>query len=278
MNSKNNKIVDDFGDEWEKFNQIDLDEIELLKIYNDYFDIFPWHKISKKSLGIDVGCGSGRWAKFSATKVKSLTLLDGSSKSIAIAKKLLKNHANIDYIISDVTAIPINSKKYDFAYSLGVLHHVPDIDKALSEIYRILKPGAPFLAYLYYSFENEDNWYKYLWRISDIFRKKISNLNKKYKTVICEIIAFFIYLPLARLSLLLVKLNVNIKKIPLSYYRNKSYYTMRTDALDRFGTSYEKRYSKSEITQLLKKHVFKLIKFSSLKPYWCVVSYKKKNN
>ena len=39
MNSKNNKIVDDFGDEWEKFNQIDLDEIELLKIYNDYFDM-----------------------------------------------------------------------------------------------------------------------------------------------------------------------------------------------------------------------------------------------
>ena len=51
---------------------------------------------------------------------------------------------------------------------------------------------------------------------------------------------------------------------------------MRTDALDRFGTTYEKRYNKSEITELLKKHGFNLIKFSSSKPYWCVVCLKKK--
>ena len=59
MSVKKNKIVDDFGKEWEKFNQIQLDQNELLKIYNDYFDIFPWDQLSKKSHGIDIGCGSG---------------------------------------------------------------------------------------------------------------------------------------------------------------------------------------------------------------------------
>jgi hypothetical protein len=63
--------------------------------------------------------------------------------------------------------------------------------------------------------------------------------------------------------------------MPLSYYRNKSFYTMRTDSLDRFGTTYEKRYSKVEIEKLLLLHGFHSIRFSNAKPYWCALAYKK---
>jgi 2-polyprenyl-3-methyl-5-hydroxy-6-metoxy-1,4-benzoquinol methylase len=42
----------------------------------------------------------------------------------------------------------------DFGYSLGVLHHIPDAQKALSDCVKKLKLGAPFLVYLYYSFDN----------------------------------------------------------------------------------------------------------------------------
>ena len=275
MRIKKNKIIDDFGDEWEKFNQSQLDKNELLKIYNDYFDIFPWDRINKKSYGIDIGCGSGRWSKISAKKVESLTLLDASYKSIETAKKLLINEDNIDYILADVTSIPLDSNKYDFGYSLGVLHHVPKINRALDEIYRILKPGAPFLIYLYYSLENEPRWYQYLWRISDFFRKIISNKKlSSIKMLICEIIALTVYWPFAKISLILEKCKVNFSRVPLSYYRNKSFYTMRTDALDRFGTTYEKRYSKYEIQEMLTKSGFKSIKFSSTKPFWCALCYK----
>ncbi len=261
--------------EWEKFNQISLNKNELDEIFSNYFDIFPWEKIGKKSIGIDFGCGTGRWAKCVAPKCKKLTLLDASFKSIKVSKKLLSEFNNVDFLVADVTKTNIKYNKYDFAYSLGVLHHVPDIEIALKEINRLLKKDAPFLIYLYYSFENEPNWFRLLWKCSDFLRKTISRLPKNLKMIICEIIALVIYFPLARLSFFLEKLNFNISNLPLSYYRNKSLYTMRTDSLDRFGTTFEKRYSKVEIIELLTSSGFHSIKFSPSKPYWCALAYKK---
>ena len=275
MKKDENIIVEDFGNEWEKFNHINLNNDELDKIFNDYFDIFPWKKIGKNSIGIDFGCGTGRWAKFVAPKCKKLTLLDASSKSIKVSKKMLSEFSNVDFLISDITKTNINHEKYDFAYSLGVLHHVPNIDIALKEINRVLKQDSPFLVYLYYSFENEPKWYRLLWKCSDFLRKTISTLPKSFKMFVCEIIALTIYFPLARLSFFLEKINFNISNFPLSYYRNKSLYTMRTDSLDRFGTTYEKRFSKDEITKLLTSSGFHSIKFSSSKPYWCALAFKK---
>jgi len=49
---------------------------------------------------------------------------------------------------------------------------------------------------------------------------------------------------------------------------------MRTDALDRFGTLIEKRFSKEEITEMMLKSGLKNIVFSSTKPYWCAVGIK----
>ena len=50
---------------------------------------------------------------------------------------------------------------------------------------------------------------------------------------------------------------------------------MRNDALDRFGTKVEKRYSKIKITFMMKKAGLHRIKFSKKKPFWCAVGYKK---
>lgn len=269
------KIVNDFGDEWEKFNQFKLTNADSNKISDDYFYLMPWNKIKKNSEGIDVGCGTGRWAQFVLPRCKKLSMLDASHKSISIAKRLLKKFNNTEFILSDVTNMCIENNKYDFAYSLGVLHHVPNIEKAISEINRILKPGAPFLIYLYYSFDNAPKWYKLIWDTSDFFRKIISDLPKSIKMPVCEIIAFFIYLPLARLALILDKFKINLSYFPLSYYRNKSFYTMRTDSLDRFGTSYEKRYSQKEIKKLLEINGFHSIVFSAKKPFWCALAYKR---
>ena len=66
------KVVNNFGQEWNKFNYRNIDNKNLKKIFNDYFKIFPFKKINKKSIGFDMGCGSGRWAKFIAPKVKKL--------------------------------------------------------------------------------------------------------------------------------------------------------------------------------------------------------------
>ena len=71
------------------------------------------------------------------------------------------------------------------------------------------------------------------------------------------------------------KLNFNVENVPLTDYRNKPFYFMKTDALDRFGTKLEKRFSKKEIIALLEEAGFEDISFSNQMPKWVCISYKK---
>ena len=148
--------------------------------------------------------------------------------------------------------IKIIDNSIDFAYSLGVLHHIPDISNGLREINRIIKPGSPLLLYLYYNFDNKPIYYKMIWMVTNPLRFVISRLPFKIKFLISQIIAFFIYFPLARLSKLLKNLGLNTENFPMNQYQDLSLYVMRTDA---FGTKIE-RFSKNK---------FKILEESNLK-------------
>ena len=265
--------VESFGNEWKRFNQATVSNDELAKNFNDYFEIFPWDIIGEDSIGFDMGCGSGRWAKFVAPKVKYLNCID-PSESIAVAKKNLKEFTNVEFIARSVSDDVLAENSQDFGYSLGVLHHVPDTSKAIESCVKFLKPDAPFLVYLYYSFDNKSLAYRGIWRLTDIFRRIISRLPSKVKDIITDIIALTVYFPLAKLSKLMDFLKINIESIPLSYYRNHSFYTMRTDSRDRFGTPLEKRFSKEEIEKMMTDSGLTNIKFSNNQPFWCAVGFK----
>ncbi len=270
-------VVESFGEEWTKFNYSNSSIAEQENILNSYFKIFPWELIDKsKSVGIDIGCGSGRWAYFISEKTNKLILLDASTSALEVAKKNLEKKKNVSFLNQSVGEIEILDNSIDFAYSLGVLHHIPDISSGLKEINRIIKPGSPLLLYLYYNFDNKPFYYKMIWMVTNPLRFVISRLPFKIKFLISQLIAFFIYFPLARLSKLLKKLNFNTENFPMNQYQDLSLYVMRTDALDRFGTRIEKRFSRKQIQNILEESNFENIKFSEDAPYWCCVGYKKK--
>ena len=60
--NRDQKTIDSFGQEWQKFDQNNLSQIEINKLFNRYFNIFPWITIGRNSEGFDMGSGSGRWA------------------------------------------------------------------------------------------------------------------------------------------------------------------------------------------------------------------------
>lgn len=268
-------VVNDFGKEWQKFDNEYLSDNELKKIFNDYFYIFPKKFFKKNKVGIDLGAGTGRWAKFVARKVKKLFLLEPSLEAISVSKKKLKFFKNIIFINQEIKELKNKNLKFDFAYSLGVIHHLNYPNKAFKIINNKLKKGSPFLVYLYHNFEDNNKFYKSIWKMSEVLRYFISKFNFKTKSLICDFIAVIIYFPLAKFSLILSKLQFNIKNIPLNYYKDMPFYVMRNDSLDRFGTTYEKRYSKRDIIKLFKSNGFSNIEISNKQPYWCVVGYKK---
>ena len=114
-----------------------------------------------------------------------------------------------------------------------------------------------------------------IWHISDLIRRMIYILPESIKRRVTDFIALTVYFSLARLALLLEFIGINNKQIPLSYYRNKSFYTMRTDARDRFGTPLEQRFDKKQIEKMMFDAGLSQIHFSDQAPYWCVVGIKK---
>ena len=268
-------VVSDFGREWKMFsNHESIKELKL--IWEDYFNIFPWDSLPNNGgIGADIGCGTGRWSIPVVKKVKKLYLIDPSPNALNVAKSNLSKYSNIEYINKGVDATMPLIEKLDFAYSLGVLHHVPDIDAAFNSISKSLKKGAPFLVYLYHSFEDSPKWYKVLWKISDYLRKIISIMPHRFKVITTQFIALIIYWPISRTGFIFSKLGINTKHFPLIYYSDKPFYFMRNDSLDRFGTRLENRFSKKQIEQLFHNSGFVDIKFSNKKPFWCACGIKK---
>ena len=273
-NNMDAETVASFGDEWSRYDQSSMSYSEASEIFMEYFSIFPWDMLPSNPVGFDMGCGSGRWAKFVAPKVGRLNCIDPSS-ALDIARRNLIDFKNVEYIKASVSesGIPINSQ--DFGYSLGVLHHVPDTESAINSCVSILKSGAPLLVYLYYAFDNRGWVYRLLWRASDLVRRIICKLPSRFKHLVTDVIAAIVYFPLARLSLLLDKVGINAASIPLFYYRNHSFYTMRTDSRDRFGTPLEQRFTKQQIKSYMESSGLINIKFSDNAPYWCAVGIKK---
>ena len=269
------QVVEDFGNEWNVFNQSELKSNELNKNFFQYFNIFPLKELNKKKIGFDLGCGSGRWAKLIAPKVKLLNCIDPSKKALKTAKINLDQFNNVNFINKTISKINLRDNSQDFGYCLGVLHHTNQLNLGLKFCSRVLKKNSPFLIYLYYNLENRPLMYKLLWKISDCFRKLISLLPFNIKLLITNLIAISVYYPLARASFILNKIGIDTFNFPLSDYKNKSLYTMRTDSLDRFGTKVERRFSKREIKELLITHGFKNILFGKSMPYWVAFCRKK---
>lgn len=269
-----NKTVTGFGDEWSRFDQSDLSDTERSELFERYFEIFPWLSLPVSAEGFDMGCGSGRWALLVAPKVEVLHCIDASFEALEVARVNLVSSDSCVFHHASVDEIPLGDNSQDFGYSLGVLHHIPNTQDALNSCIKKLKKGAPFLLYLYYSFDNKPLWFKALWKLSNLVRMGVSRTPLHIRYTLSQIIAFSIYLPLAKLALLLEKTGLNVDNIPLSSYRNVSYYVMKTDALDRFGTRLEQRFSRKEIQEMMIKSGLKNIQFCEKVPYWCAVGIK----
>lgn len=268
------RVAQGFGDEWSTFRQ---DEMHLTRaqreaIFNGYFAIFPWNLLPPGGgIGADIGCGTGRWAMLVAPRAAHLHLIDASPDALAVAQENLKGQSNVTFHAASVGDIPLPAHSLDFAFSLGVLHHVPDTQGAIEAIAAKLKSSAPFLIYLYYAFDNRPAWYGALWKLSNIVRIVVSGLPHRARIIVSETIAAIVYWPLARLAGLLARFGALPRSWPLSWYAGQSFYVMRTDAYDRFCTRLEKRFTRAQIEEMLVRAGFEQIRFSDSAPYWCAV-------
>ena len=90
------RTVDSFGDEWQRFDQSAVPTEESRAVFERYFSHFPWDELPERAQGFDMGCGSGRWARWVAPRVGTLHCIDPSS-ALDVARRNLSGFANVQF-------------------------------------------------------------------------------------------------------------------------------------------------------------------------------------
>ena len=145
------------------FNQV-YDRYDLM---NDFMSL-GIHRLWKKSLLnmmnpssnqnlIDVACGTGDIAKLfvkHVNKLSRIACVDPNKGMISKGKEKLSKFKNINWIISPAEKIPLSDNLFDFYTISFGLRNTANMDKALSEAYRVLKPGGRFLCLEFSKIQN----------------------------------------------------------------------------------------------------------------------------
>ncbi|MBC8043267.1 MAG: class I SAM-dependent methyltransferase, partial [Rhizobacter sp.] len=100
---------------------------------------------------LEIGCGLGTDLLQFARAGAITTGVDLTEESVALAKKRFELYGVPgDFQVADAEKLPFAADSFDAVYSFGVLHHTPDTQKAIDEVYRVLKPGGKIVIMLYH--------------------------------------------------------------------------------------------------------------------------------
>jgi SAM-dependent methyltransferase len=272
------QVIDSFGHEWAAFDYVKSETDDALDsqflAYCTPIDLTQFD--SKSSVAADFGAGSGRWTSRLLPHFSLVYALEPSDGANKVLKEKFSKESRMTILQETVGANSIPAGSLDFAMSLGVLHHIPDTGLAIRDVATKIKSGGTFLCYLYYKLDSKPLYYRGLFWTSNSLRWVISRLPYALRKSIARVIAALIYLPLARTAKLLSSNEKNVSNFPLHHYANMPFVMLQNDALDRFGTRLEQRFSKKEIIEMLGNAGFDLstLKFSDIEPFW-IFSVKK---
>jgi 2-polyprenyl-3-methyl-5-hydroxy-6-metoxy-1,4-benzoquinol methylase len=177
--------ADSFGYQWRQFNKTQLDDASRNFSEPDFISkVGLKPEDLKGKLVLDVGCGMGRFAEVATRWGARVVGIDLS----AAAEVAAKNLADRDFVAfqADVFALPFLAESFDCIYSMGVLHHTPDCEKAFKTLPQYLKPGGTIAIWLYSAY---NKWY----RFSDQYRKITHRLSPRTLHSFFRVVVPFFY-------------------------------------------------------------------------------------
>ncbi|MGH9126702.1 MAG: class I SAM-dependent methyltransferase, partial [Acidimicrobiales bacterium] len=99
-------------------------------------------------IGVGMGADHLRWAQ---QDPKRLVGIDLTPRAIRFTGSRLRQHGlNPELLIGNAELLPFADNTFDIVYSWGVLHHTPNTEKAIGEVYRVLRPGGEARVMIYH--------------------------------------------------------------------------------------------------------------------------------
>jgi ubiquinone/menaquinone biosynthesis C-methylase UbiE len=129
-----------------------FDEIERRRYQWHYHltDLFTQLKGSTGRL-LEIGSGIGVDSIQLARAGFDVTAVDLTDEAIGVAREFAKARGvHVDFRVGNAEALEFPDATFDVVYSFGVLHHTPDIEQAIGEVHRVLRPGGRALIMLYH--------------------------------------------------------------------------------------------------------------------------------
>jgi SAM-dependent methyltransferase len=236
------KTFASFGYEWNTFADVRSEDAEFAGVY---FKDLDFDSLRGK-VGLDAGCGKGRYTRFLAPHLEALAALDGSDSVIAAVRNL-GQFDNVAVVKSDLRRAPFAKGSFGFISSLGVLHHLDDPCEGFKYLVSLLAPGGTMLLYLY-SRPKELGARGVALKLSAATRKITVRMPHRYLKPVSAGVA------LALKALVVLPGRVGDQRniaalsgLPMSAYRDKPFRSLELDTFDRLSAPVEHRYIWSEL-------------------------------
>lgn len=235
-----------FGYEWQAFSEM-LPDYE--SNFRWYFERFPADAF-KDQLILDAGCGTGRHTFHMARSGARAVVAMDFSQAIEVAARNNRDNPNTHFVQADIYHPPFPPGTFDFVYSLGVLHHLPDPEKGFRSLLPLLKTGNYMNIYLYWNLEGEAAWRRAaLGAVTSVRRvttRLPHGLLKKLSWMIAAGFQVAFVWPARALASFKPTQGL-ADRVPLGHYRKYSFRVLYTDQFDRFSAPIENRYGREEV-------------------------------
>ena len=247
MDAKQVDTALSFGYEWHRFPEM-YDEWE--RQFLDYMqphaaEFFRGRKV------LDAGCGNGRFAYYAAKYGAEVWAID-LGPAVEVARRNTEP-VGAQVVQADLHNPPFALESFDFIYSIGVLHHLPNPEAAFQNLLRFLKPGGTVQIYLYWKPEQKPFKAAMLSGITAA-RRLTTRLPHGAVYVLAyptAVVAFTFFVWPYRILRKLPMFNRMAEDIPLKQYAALPFRVCVNDQLDRFSAPIENRYTRQDVQNWL---------------------------
>jgi 2-polyprenyl-3-methyl-5-hydroxy-6-metoxy-1,4-benzoquinol methylase len=143
---------------------------------------------------LDAGCGGGRYCKVAAEAGALITGADHSS-AVEKASKLCGHMKSVKLVQADLKKLPFPEKSFDFAFSIGVMHHDVDTRAVFDAVAKMVKPGGRMAVWLY----RRNTWWQEA--LNNFLRRRTTKMEPEKLEPWCRFGAMLGRIPLVKQSL-----------------------------------------------------------------------------
>ena len=236
------RTFESFGYEWNTFDDVRDEDAEFARVYFRDLDTASL----EGKVGLDAGCGKGRYTRFLAPHLGALVALDGSS-AVEAAARNLSGFGNVLVVKADLRTAPVAAGRLDLVVSLGVLHHLAEPRAGFERLTELLAPGGSILVYLY-SRPATMGVRRVALGAASLLRKVTVRIPLRVLRVAAVPVAVVLWSTVVAAGRLGERARIGaLAGLPMAGYRGKPLRSLVLDTFDRLSAPVEHRYVWDEL-------------------------------